>query len=182
MHDRIKRHVGTLAAGALGVLALVLVLAALTATSPAALAGPGDPAPGTVRGIRTFTFYPTTMITGNDTLYSASPRYASGLDVTHVRNWHSADVFVTTDVSGTAAVTVTAQYGPDGTNWTDAEYLSEGWVTTTTRSSAWVPYRTTLSSDGTEFFRLPIAGEYVRFKIEYTGTLTLTVQATMRND
>ena len=195
--------------------AVVLVLVGMAMGLPTAQAGAGDPAPGTVAGVWTVTMYPATYEAAGGTVYSSSPRYVSGLDVSRARNWHSMDVFVTVDVSGTASVVVTAQYSADATNWTDAEYTSEGWVlplsntttltnasgvtsTTTststtvfasgtaTRVSEQVDYAVTIAADATEFFRMPILGEYVRFKMISTAAaghgVTVTIKATLRND
>jgi hypothetical protein len=39
-----------------------------------------------------------------------------------------------------------------------------------------------MSADGTDYLRIPLAGKYVRFKIETSGTVTPTIKALFRND
>jgi hypothetical protein len=43
-------------------------------------------------------------------------------------------------------------------------------------------YRLVLSADGSGYTRIPVVGEYLRFKMEYSGTLTPTVKVTLRNN
>jgi len=83
---------------------------------------------------------------------------------------------VTADVDSGATLMIAPQVSADGTNYTDAdyEYVSSGIATQT--------YSRTLSADGTEYLRIPMAGEYLRVKMVTTGTLTVTVKATMRNN
>lgn len=194
-------------------LVVLLVLLATGGLYGATWAGPGvgDPDPGTVAGITTWTLYPTTAITGNGTIYSSSPRYYNGLDLTRVKNFNSLDVFVTVDIASTGTLTVTPQYSADGTNWANATRLSEGWVlplsysatltnssgvtntttststtsfsgSTASRQSEEITYQIVLSADGTDYVRIPVVGEYVRFSLAYTGTMTPTIKATVRNN
>jgi hypothetical protein len=209
---------------------LFLLIGALTLpmllqeTQPVAAQGPE---PGTVVGVGTYTAFPTQQIshTGSAaTTYSSAPYLYRGLDVSYSRNWNSADVFVVVDDWDTGdALTVTAQFSPDQSNWADAYYTAEGWVlplsysglmtntsvltnssgvtnTTTstqsltasasntfsgssgTRVSESVPYRIVASADGTDYVRIPIVGMYLRYKLEYSGTLTATIQTTYRNN
>ncbi len=157
----------------------------------------GAPLPGTVAQTRFLTFYgPTVTVSG--TTYSATPLTVQGQDASLVVAWHSADVFVTADVSGTATVTVTPQLSADQVNWTDADYTyigvnSSATYTTNgaiTSSSAPVvqAYRAVLSADGTDYLRVPLAGQYLRFKIDAfvtvspTAAVTPTIQVVLRND
>jgi hypothetical protein len=177
----------------------------LAGNRPVEMFGPqavSEPAPGTVTQIKTWTFYPATAVTGSGTAYSSSPkRTSTGIDVSRVKDWHSADVFVTVDISGTATLTVTPQFSTDASNWTDAtyDYVADTLVETTTvltstgvttatstlSSSSTVTegtYRIVISADGTDYLRVPIAGEYMRVKLAYSGEITPTVTVTLRND
>jgi hypothetical protein len=162
---------------------------------------PGEPQPGTVRGLSgPHTFYAAASgIT--TTTYTDSPKNIYGQDVSLMWLYHSADIFVTADVSGTDVITVTPQFFPDASNWADATYTyvantlasttsvitSTGLTTaTTTTSSSSTPteatHRVVMSADGTDYLRIPLAGKYVRFKIETSGTVTPTIKALFRND
>jgi hypothetical protein len=129
------------------------------------------------------------------TTYTDAPlATAGGLDLSRISEWHAADVFVTADMTGTDRLTVTAQVSADQEHWADADYdyvaqsgtvVNSGAVTstiTTASSLATQPYRLIMTADGTDYLRVPLAGEYLRFKIERTGTVTATVLATLRND
>lgn len=183
-------------------IAAVLIVGAML--TPFTFADGGRPDPGTVVGVKTWTFHgPTYAISG--TGYSASPRTQSGVDVTKVGAWQAADIFLTGDISGTATITLTPQFSPDGANWANAayDYVADTLVsttsvvtgtdgltaTTTTSSSSAITnqaYRIVLSADGTGYIRLPITGEYMRMKMETNGAagngVTATVKVTLRNN
>lgn len=148
-------------------LALVMVLAAL-GILPHAVAAVGEPPAGTTASIQTYTLYDTAVITTNGTIYSTGQQF---------QYWNAADVFVTADVASGGVVTVTAQVSSDNTNYAnlDYEYADADEVATRT-------YQRVLSADGTEVMRIPMAGEYLRVSLATTGTVTPTVQTTMRNN
>lgn len=181
------------------VLFLVLVMGAGLAGSVGA--GPGEPLPGTVRGLGgPYTFYNASAgIT--ETTYTSQPKTVQGQDVSIIWLYHSADIFVTADVSGTDTITVTPQVSVDGTNWTDVTYTyvadtlaqtttvltSTGTTTatsTTSMSSAVTEgiERVVLSTDTTDYLRIALAGKYLRLKIETSGTVTPTIKVLLRND
>jgi hypothetical protein len=161
-------------------LSLVLIGAALIA--PPILSNvmaEGEPPPGTVAGVKTYTFYPATALSGStQTVYSSSPYDVAGRDVTLVKYWNQADVFVTVDLGTASSLTVTPQHSPDQANWADAYYRSVISDTGIVETN----YRLVLSADGTGYTRIPVVGEYLRFKMEYSGTLTPTVKVTLRNN
>lgn len=153
-------------------LALLLVLVAAVAASVSA------PQPGTVARAVSYTFIPETVLDGSATAYSETPRVVSGEDVSRITPWHSADVFVTGDVTPTHRMTVTAQLSVDGVNWADAIYYladSDGDPVAQT-------YALYFTGDGTQYMRIPLAGERLRFRIEKTSTVTSMIQVTLRND
>lgn len=164
------------------------------APQPVALASADEPQPGTVESIATYVYLPeTTAITG--TTYTDAPRVtAGGVDVSRISDWHAVDVFVTGDLTGAGWLTVTAQVSADQINWADAAYdyvaqsgtvVNSGAVTSTTTTASSIvaqPYRIILTADGTDYLRLPLAGEYLRFKVERTGTIEATILATLRNN
>jgi hypothetical protein len=161
-------------------LTVTFILAALLLVAlivPGVLADNGQPQPGTVSTTSTVVMYPATALSATGTVYSASPRQANGQDVSKVRAFNSADVFVTVDISGTAAITVTPQFSPDQVNWADAKFPVISGTTVSLSTQQMV-----LSADGSAYLRLPVAGEFMRVKIESTGALTPTVQATLRNN
>jgi hypothetical protein len=75
----------------------------------------------------------------------------------------------TMSTSGTSSVTSTVT-----ASGTPTEYESE--------------YQIVLSSDSTDYLRMPVVGMYVRPKIEFSGTvtqnqgITLTIKAVARNN
>lgn len=156
-------------------LAALLVVALLA--GPGRVAAVGEPPSNTVERQLTATLYPATAISDAVTVYSAA---------SVITRWNSADVFVgvdltdTTDVTGTvtasAFLTVTVQLSPDGTNWADADYEYATDSTIATKA-----YVRSLSADGTEYMRVPLAGERLRVKIESTQAVTPTVWVTYRN-
>jgi len=181
------------------VLAAILTVTAFT-TLPA-LAENGEPLPGSVTGVGTYTFYPTTVLTSSGTTYSASPYLYRGLDVTKVRDFNSDDIFVTVDITPSAMLTITPQFSADQSNWTDAKYTyvadtlvsttevltSDGVTTaTTTISGSSAPteqvYQIVLDDDESGYVRVPIAGEYMRLKMERSDNVTPTVKVTLRNN
>lgn len=166
-------------------LALMLGFGLWGTMSPTAQAV-GEPQPGTMQRALTHTLVDgEVLITA--TVYSDAPLpVGSDLDVSRISNWHSADVFVTVDISGTATLTATVQTSPDQTNWADAYYVYPSWNSTGTATLNTQPYRLVMSADGTNYLRVPLTGEYMRVKLEPSGTvtnvITATVQATLRND
>ena len=164
-------------------LVVLVVMAMLLALGGSlAMASPGDPLPSGVMGYsRTYTFYPATQITTTATKYSDSPRYqAAGLDMTLMPQWNHADVFVTADVSGTVALTVTPQLSVDDVNWTSADYTYVTFNSTGTATINTGSYALSFSADGTKYARVPLAGSYLRFQIESTATSSQTVTPTIK--
>lgn len=148
-------------------------------------------------------------------------------DVVNVAQWYAADVFVSVDISGTGAVTVTPQFAINGEHWADAKITypaftltnppstasasasvtetssitSTGYTTTTTvvtvtntvtqtadfdvsgaSSIASMTQQIILSADGADYARVPIVGNQMRVKVEWSGTLTPTVDVLLRNN
>ncbi len=182
-------------------LAVLTVLLLAVLVPFAVMADTGEPLPGSITGVGTYTFYPTTVVTGSGTAYSTSPYLYRGLDVTKVRDFNSADIFVTVDITPSAILTITPQFSADQSNWTDAKYpyvadtlvsttevlTSDGVTTaTTTISSSSTPteqvYQIVLDADESGYVRVPIAGEYMRLKMERSDNVTPTVKVTLRNN
>lgn len=160
------------------IVTFLLALTLLTAlVVPGVLADNGAPQPGTVTLTSTSILYPAAALSGTGTVYSAAPRIVSGQDVSQVRRFNSADVFVTADISGTAVITVTPQFAPDQSGWADAHYTVISGTTATN-----LDYQVVLSADGSDYVSVPVAGEYLRVKIEYSGVVTPLVQTTLRNN
>lgn len=166
--------------------------------------GVGDPPPATTLGVKVVP-WETAGTAVSSTTYYYGP--AGGTTGQEVLFWNEAEFFFTASgLVSTQTITLIPQFSADGTNWADAERLSEGWtlplvnttiltnasgVTNTTtstasisfassaavRSSGWYTYYRTMTADGTEILRVPIVGQYMRIKATF---LTTTVQVTPR--
>lgn len=175
-------------------LALAMILAAL-GLLPRAVAAVGEPPAGTTQSIQNYTLFATQQITspGETTTTNGTAQ--------HVQYWNAADIFINADVDTDGIITVTAQLSADNSNFVDAAYTyladtlietvtvltSTGLTTATaTLSNSSTPteqtYQVVLSADGTDYLRLPIAGQYLRVSLAYTGTVTPTVITTLRNN
>lgn len=183
---------------------VVLILAGLLLALAGGVAAsqPGEPLPGTVYGIRgPSTVWNGEVIAGSTVTYTSAPKYIAGVDASLVWLYHSADIFVTADITPSSYVTITPQFSVDQSNWTDATYTyvadtlasvtsvitSTGLTTATTTTSmnsavTEATYRLTFSADGTDYLRVPLAGKYMRLKIEHTSSVTPTINVLLRND
>lgn len=165
-----KRNLGLVG---LMLLTFVLVLAGGVAASSA-----GEPDPGTVQGVRgPSVFWNGTAIAGTTVTYTTVPKTIYGTDVSVIWMYHSADVFLTADVTTGKNITVTPQLSADGTNWADVNY---NYVTDSAVAEA--TQKITMSADGTDYTRVTLAGKYLRFKIEHNAAVTPTITVLLRND
>lgn len=153
-------------------LALVMILAAL-GFLPQGAAAIGEPPAGTVNSVQNYEMYAATAIITDGTYYG---------DAQHWQQWNSVDVFVTVDVTGTATLTVTPQVSADGTNFADAYHTYLTWTDDATATVTEADYQVVMTADGTEYIRLPMAGRYMRAKVEVSGDLTPTITAVTRNN
>lgn len=145
------------------------------------------------------TYWNGAVIAGSTVTYTSAPKTVYGTDISLIWLYHSADVFVTADITPSSYLTITPQFSVDQVNWTDATYsyvadtlaqtttvvTSTGTATSTTAmSSAPVEatYKITMSADGTDYLRIPLAGKYLRFKIQHTAAVTPTINVMLRND
>jgi hypothetical protein len=184
----------------LWVMLVVVVMGLLLAGSVAA-SQPGEPQPGTVQGLRGPSLFWEGVIAGSVTTYTTSPRTQFGTDVSMVWMYHSADIFVTADITPSGRITVTPQLSVDQVNWADAKYtyvadtllstttvISTSGVTTATTTTAMdsavteATYQIVMTADGTDYLRMPVAGRYIRFKIEHSDVVTPTISVLLRND
>ena len=184
----------------LWVMLLVVAMGLLLAGSVAA-SQPGEPQPGTVQGLRGPSLFWQGVIAGSVPTYTTSPRTQFGTDVSVVWMYNSADIFVTADITPSGRITVTPQFSVDQSNWTDATYTyvadtlasttsvitstGKTTATTTTSMSSAVTeaiYRIIMTADGTDYLRVPLAGKYLRFKIEHSGAVTPTINVLLRNN
>ena len=185
----------------LGVVVLLVVLMGLLLAGSVAASQPGEPLPGTVQGVRGPSLFWEGVIAGSVTTYTISPRTQFGTDVSMVWMYHSADIFVTADITPSSYLTITPQFSVDQINWADATYTyvadtlasttsvvtgTEGMTATTTTSMnstvTEATYQILMSNDGTDYLRLPLAGKYLRFKIEHSDMVTPTINVLLRND
>jgi hypothetical protein len=158
----------------LSVVMLAMLLLALSVGLAAADSGSGDPPPSKVTAYATYTFY-NGLITTSGVINTDSPLRAVGLDASKAVFWANADVFVTADVSGTATITVTPQFSNDAANWASGYWNTVSGSTVTAQ-----PYRVIFNSTGSNYLRVPMVGEYIRFRIESSASVTRTVIATVR--
>ena len=151
--------------------ALALLAMLLFVVPALAVGGPGDPEPGTVAGITSYSA-DSRIVTGSITTVNSASR--------RTNVWHSADVFLVVDVGANAAVTVTPQLSWNNSDWVNAQFSYV--VPTTTAPINESIYRFIVTADGNDYIRLLLAGEYLRFSITYTGPVTSTIGVTLRND
>jgi hypothetical protein len=183
-----KRLMNISAALLLAVVMIVGVMGLL----PEGAAAIGEPPAGTTASIQNYTLVPSTVITEDGTTYSDAQQFLF---------WNAVDLFVTADLTTSTEITITAQVSADGTNFADATYTyaaetlaettsvvtsTDGLTASSTVSSSSTPteqtYQIVLRADGTDYIRLPMAGQYLRVSIEASGDVTPTVIATMRNN
>lgn len=153
---------------------LLLIVALLQANATHAVSGP---APGTVVNTATYRYFNTQVITNRTTIYSPVPLAVGNADASVVDVWHSADVFVTSNLGASAALTVTPQLSADCSNFADTWYDVAFSTTVGVR-----PYQIVATSTGTQYMPVPMAGRCLRFAIGSTGTVTVSVWATLRNN
>ena len=158
-----------------GVVAL-FVLAAATLLNVALPAAAQDAFVQPVVEQRTYTLYPATAVT-TGTVNTASPNLDGfNRDMALTTGFSVADVFITVDGTGTFTATSTVQLSADGSNWATADYEYETSSEIGTQSFA-----RTQTADGTEYMRVPLAGDRLRVQIAVTGAVTPTVMVTYRN-
>jgi hypothetical protein len=121
-----------------------------------------------------YTFFNAKVLTSSTTItYSTSPLRFS--------TWSIADVFVTGRGKWLNAVAVTAQYSADNLNWANATYSYVTQKVQTTATLNTTTQQLVLNSNTTSFLRIPIVGEYLRFRMDNGGYVTVTVKATVKN-
>lgn len=143
----------------------------------------GEPQPGTVDNLATFTIYgPTTIVSGT-TNTEAPNLTTSGLNRANVSQWNSADIFFNVDVLGGTVITLTPQFSADQSHWADAYYNFVDTVSTTETVIARQSYQVVVSGvDTVDYVRVPVAGEYMRVQMVVSGTVTPTIWTTLRNN
>lgn len=138
---------------------------------------PGAPDAGTVARIATYTLTESNRISGTTEYTEAPNLQAGGADAARVAEWHSADVFLSTQVE-TGTLTVTVQFSPDFDLWADAEFdFVDG-----SDGIAQQPYQRVFTADGAKALRVPVMGAGMRLKLEASGIATATAVSTYRND
>lgn len=164
------------------VTALALMLVMALALPGAYQAQAMEPQPGTVSRSATYTFFPTTALAGTTTVLTDSPYMVGQNDITRVGSWHSADIFVTAVLTPTATMTVTALLSADQANWAAATHRAVIWDDSGDATVTTQVQRLVMTASGTEYFRIPLAGEALKFRIEKSGTVTPTITVTLRNN
>jgi hypothetical protein len=157
-----------------GLLLCAMGTAVVVGMTPQAAAQDVFVQPVTVQ--RTYTLYGPTAVT-TSTVNTASPNLDTyNRDMAVTTGFGTADVFVTVDGTGTFTATSTVQVSADGVNWAtaDYEYATDSAIATQS-------FARTQTADGTEYMRVPLAGERLRVQIAVTGAVTPTVWVTYRN-
>jgi hypothetical protein len=177
-----QRLVGVLVVTALLILSALQLIQVPVAAADAV----PPPPPGSVRGsFSIFTDLNGVVYTTTKTAYTTASAPTT---------WYQADAFLTVDVSGTAAVTITPQFSADNLNWADARFVylsntatttiitgTEGLTATTSSATAIVNTTPslTLSADGTDYLQFALSGRYLRYKVEAGSFLTDTDRLTV---
>jgi hypothetical protein len=134
--------------------------------------------------VSTVTLYGPTRITTGTTNTSSPVSSVGGVDASRLAEYGAVDVFVFSTfgtVPVATALTVTAQYSPDATNWTDAEVRYVTWTSTgTVTYNARDYWRVLNAASPSALIQLPAAGEYIRLRMEAKGIVTPTVKLTYR--
>ena len=155
----------------------LLLLALLLLPSLRPVHAASDPPPGAIQNTNTYRFLGSRVITDGTTVYSPVPLAAGNLDASIIDVWNSADVFLTAGLGSGAAVTVTPQLSADCSNWAGAHYEV---VYSSTVAS--IDYQLAATTAGTQYLRMPLAGRCMRFAVASTGTVTVSVYATVKNN
>ncbi len=158
----------------------IVMLLAIGAGLTAAAPHPGDPDPARVSSWSpVYTLFSENNITTTATRNSASPKVIAGIDASNFLQsggaYASADVFVNVDISGTLTTYITPQLSIDAVNWVNADYtyVATGTLTTST-------YGVSLAADGTKYYRLPLAGKYLRFQLDAAATANNSYTPTIK--
>lgn len=169
----------------LALVGVLVLLLGLGLAGSVAADQPGEPLPGTVVGIKgPNTYWNGAVIAGSTVTYTSAPKYVYGSDISLIWLYHSADIFVTADITPSSYLTITPQFSVDQSNWTDATYtyVSQPYTNTVSAAVMEADYRITMATDSTDYLRIPLAGKYLRFKIEHSATVTPTISVLLRND
>lgn len=162
--------------GALVAAPLILLLVALLVLTSVPTHAVSEPVPGTVQNTATYQ-YLSRVITNGVTVYSPVPLAAGNLDASVIDVWNSADVFMNAALGSGAAVTVTPQLSADCSNYASARFDTV--ISGTVQS---IGYQLVGTSAGTQYMRMPLAGRCMRFAVASTGTVTVSVFATLKNN
>lgn len=158
---------------------LLLLALALAFAGPPPAQAQEPPAGGGVR-TATFTLVSGTVVSGT-TDYSPSPNLVgAGRDASRVADWQTADLFIDADI-GSGTLTVTVQFSPDAALWADMDEVVPSWNQTGTVTFNTRTFQSVMTADGTELLRTPVAGEFMRVKIEASAQSTVTVKSTLRS-
>lgn len=137
----------------------------------------GEPPPATTQRTQVYTFLePTALVTG--TAYSNPALTSQSVDPALVGAWNEAIVYVSAAVSSTSNSLVTVQFSPDNEAFADAYYQvadADGDLINHT-------YAISVTTDGTNYLRVPVHGEYMRLRFDTTGTVTTTAKVFLRNN
>lgn len=153
-------------AGAIALL-LSLLLAVALAVPMYAQDASGDPDPATVVNVTPVTLLATRVITVD--------QVTAGQNTSR---WNSIDLFSSVTVASGGALTTTLQFSADGVRWANAYWYSVNSTGTVSSNM----YRFIQTSDGTNYLRVPLAGQYVRLDLDVTGTVTPTLVGVFKNN
>lgn len=127
---------------------------------------------------RSVEFYPATAVT-TGTTYSSAPITVNDIDFARVTNYEYADVFVSTGANSSGTTTITAQGSPDESSFYDLTRIVDVVDASGVLTETEVAYDIVLTDDDSGYFRVPLAGEFLRFKVVAAGTVTPTISVSM---
>ncbi len=165
-------------------LATTLAIAVITlfvgATLISVAPNPVAAAPAAQEAVpRTITLYGPTTVSG--TAYSSAPLTVQGNDLARITNYDDVDIFVANDVSTAGTVTVTVQVSPDESAWANLTDVVQTFNSSGTLASNTYTYRVVVTgASATGMLRAPLAGEFLRVRIDSTAYVTPTIKATLR--
>lgn len=112
--------------------------------------------------------YPATSIA----TVTYSPSSLGGRDPRVITGWAGGDAFITADFATTGTLTTTVQFSADGASWADAKL--------TAADGSEVALGEVITDDGTGMVHIPVGGQYVRFKLDPSASVTPSIRLVLR--
>lgn len=169
MSHPLRRLLAPLLAALLALAAAALLAVGVARTEQASAAPLGAPAAATYVTIEDRLMQPGTAAI---TTTAYSPSSLAGKDPRIINGWAGGDAFINADFATTGTLTATVQFSADGTNWATG--------VNTNASGTEVTLQEVITNDGDGMVHIPMAGQYVRFKLEPSASVTPTIRLVLR--